>query len=93
MRLAIDYRRLNAQSVEQTYHIASITEAFTSLSENAIFSTVDGQNAFMSIQMHEESKNITGIATTLGSYIFIRIPFGLSGATMTYSRAIDKTIQ
>ena len=32
VRLAIDYRRLNAQSVEQTYPIASITEALTSLS-------------------------------------------------------------
>lgn len=53
--LICDFRRLNAESVDQTYPVASIQEDLNSLAKNSMYSTIDCQNAIMSIEMDEDS--------------------------------------
>ena len=93
IRPAIDFRKLNAQCVDQYFPLASIQEALSSLANNAIFSTLDGQNAYHSIELDEEIKDLTGIDTTIGAFVCSRLPFGLSGATHTYSKAISQALE
>lgn len=70
------------------YPIANIQEALASLAGNSLFSVVDCQNAYHSIQLEESCKNLTGISTTIDCFIFNRLPFGLHGGTQTYSQAV-----
>ena len=67
IRPAIDFRRINAQSINQVYPIASIQEALASLAGNSIYSVIDGQNAYLAIELEQECKDLTGISTTIGS--------------------------
>ena len=93
IRTAIDFRKINAESVNQVYPLPSIQEALSSLQGNSIFSTIDGQNAYMAIELEESSKDLTGISTTIGSYFFNRLPFGLQGASQTYAQAIANALE
>ena len=54
---------------------------------------IDGQNAYLAIELEENSKDLTGISTTIGSFFFNRLPFGLQGATQTYSQAIANALE
>ena len=93
IRPAIDFRRINAHSINQLYPIASIQEALASLAGNSIYGVIDGQNAYLAIELEEEYKDLTGISTTIGSFFFNRLPFGLQGATQTYSKAIATALE
>ena len=92
IRCTVDFRKLNAESIQQVYPIANIQEALASLAGNSLFSVIDCQNAYHSIELEESCKNLTGISTTIGCFIFNRLPFGLHGATQTYSQAIALTL-
>ena len=93
IRPAIDFRKINAESINQVYPIASIQEALANLAGNSLYSVIDGQNAYLAIELEEDCKDLTGISTTIGSFFFNRLPFGLQGATQTYSQAIANTLE
>ena len=61
IRTAIDFRKINAESVNQVYPLPSIQEALSSLQGHSMFSTIDGQSAYMEIEIEEKSKDLTGI--------------------------------
>ena len=93
IRPAIDFRKINAESINQVYPIASIQEALANLAGNSLYSVIDGQNAYLAIELEEDCKDLTGISTTIGSFFFNRLPFGLQGATQTYSQAIANALE
>ena len=75
------------------YPIASIQEALANLAGNSLYSVIDGQIAYLAIELEEDCKDLTGISTTIGSFFFNRLPFGLQGATQTYSQAIANALE
>ena len=75
------------------YPLPSIQEALASMAGYSYFSCIDCQNAYMAVELEEESKDLTGISTTCGSFIFNRLPFGLQGGTQTYSQAIATALE
>ena len=59
IRCAIDFRKINAESIDQVYPIASIQEALANLAGNSLYSVIDGQNAYLAIELEESSKDLT----------------------------------
>ena len=57
-RLAIDYRKLNEQTIKSCWPIPSIEEIFDTLQESAFFTTIDMSWGFYQLPMEPKFKNI-----------------------------------
>ena len=86
LRLCVDFRALNNQSIPDGGHIGDMKENLRALSGNCYYSSLDGSGAFHSIKIKQSDRHKTAFASPMGSFQFKRLPFGLQGAPATYSR-------
>jgi len=79
-RMVIDFKRLSAVTISDTYPIPDITSTLSSLGEAKFFTTLDLTSGFHQIHMKESDIPKTAFATLNGKYEFLRLPFGLKNA-------------
>ena len=84
-----DYRRLNAQTVPDSYPIMHIADCSNNLHGARVFSSLDLQDAFNQIPVAPEDVEKTAIITPFGLFEFTHMPFGLRNATQTFQRFIN----
>jgi len=75
--MVIDFKRLIAVTISDTYPIPDITSTLSSLGEAKIFTTLDLTSGFHQIHMKESDTPKTALSTQNGNYEFLRLPFGL----------------
>ena len=68
LRLVIDYRQLNKQTINSCCPIPSIGEIFDTLEGSELFSTIDISWGFYQLPMTEESQEHTAFSTPFGSF-------------------------
>ena len=88
LRLAMDYRRLNAASEPQHHPLQLIDDLVDQLTEARFFSTVDLKSGYYQMPMREQDAEVTAFVTPDGQYEWTGrgTPFGLSGAPSTFQR-------
>ena len=79
-RFCVDYRRLNAVTVRDSYPISRMDECIDSLGDSQVFSTLDCNVGYWQIEIEEEDKDKTAFVTHHGLFRFKRMPFGLRNA-------------
>jgi hypothetical protein len=89
LRFCVDYRKLNAITVSDTYPLPRINECIDSLGEAAIFTTLDCNSGYWQIPVEPADRDKTTFTSHYGIYRFIRLPFGLRNAPGTFQRAVD----
>jgi transposase InsO family protein len=89
LRFCVDYRRLNAITVPDTYPLPRMDECIDSLGDAAIFTTLDCNSGYWQIPVHPPDRDKTTFTSHHGTYRFRRLPFGLRNAPATFQRAID----
>jgi hypothetical protein len=89
LRFCIDYRKLNAITVPDTYPLPLMDECIDSLGEAAIFDTLDCNSAYWQIPVDPADRRKTTFTSHYGIYRFIRLPFDLRNAPGTLQRAAD----
>ena len=68
LRLCLDYRALNAQTVKDTYPCPRDRDVLDQLSGAKYFSNLDAREGYWQIRMEKESIPKTSIRTPLGSF-------------------------
>ena len=89
-RPVIDYRRVNEVTVPDRYPLPVLRDLLQSLGKgNKVFSNLDLHSGFWQIGMGSTSREITAFSTDQGHYQFLRMPFGLRNAPLTFQRMIN----
>jgi hypothetical protein len=93
IRFAVDYRRLNSNTVKDAYPLPRIEDCHDSLSGAQWFSTLDLQAGYWQIAMDEQDSIKTSFASHLGTYKFSVMPYGLCNGPATFQRAMDAILK
>lgn len=85
----VDYRKLNEVSEIPNFPIPLIDDIINSLSGSNYFITMDMKGAFHQIYVDEASRNYTAFTPNNFQYRWVRMPFGLSSAPLTWQRTVN----
>lgn len=90
-RLCLDSRQLNKVTKKDSYPLPRISVILDSLRNARYLSTIDLRSAFWQIPLEESSKEKTAFGISgKGLFQFKVMPFGLSNASQTQQRFMDR---
>ncbi|GFW59167.1 retrovirus-related Pol polyprotein from transposon opus [Trichonephila clavipes] len=88
-RFAVDYRKLNAITKYPRYPLPLIDDLIMNISHTGIMSALDLRLGYFKMAVNPSDIVKTAFVTKNGTYAFRRMPFGLSGVTPNFQKAID----
>lgn len=93
LRMVIDYKKLNEQTVSDKYPIPDCNVILSNLGKSKFFSTIDLESGFYQILMKNEDIEKTAFSVNNGKYEFLRMPFGLKNGPSIFQRAMDNILR
>ncbi|RXN31336.1 Retrovirus-related Pol polyprotein from transposon 412 [Labeo rohita] len=90
VRLCIDFRKLNSQTIRDAYALPNLEEVFSVLTGSRWFSVLDLKSGFYQIEMEESDKSKTAFVCPLGFWEFNRMPQGITNAPSTFQRLMER---
>lgn len=90
IRLCIDYRKLNLQTIKDAYALPNLEESFSALTGSKWFTVLDLKSGYYQIEMAEDDKAKTAFVTPLGFWEWNRMPQGITNAPSTFQRLMEK---
>jgi hypothetical protein len=85
-----DFRKLNLVTTEDKYPLPNMADLSSRLDGCTIFSKLDLQKGYLQVPVRQEDIPKTAIITPFGLFEFLRMPFGLRNAGMTFQRMMDQ---
>ena len=92
LRLCIDYRRLNAITLRNSYPIPRINDLIESFKGSKIFTRLDLRSAYNLVRIKEGHEYLTAFRTPLGHFEYLVMPFGLRNAPSVFQRFIQDVL-
>jgi len=93
LRMCVDYRQLNDQTVKNRYPLPLISRLRDQLVGARYFTRLDLPVAYAHIRIREGDEWKTAFRTAFGHYEYQVLPFGLTNAPATFQSAIDHAIR
>ena len=88
-RLCIDFRPLNAITIDDKMPMPRIQDVLDRLQGARYFTTLDVAWGFWHIEMHPNSVEKTAFVTNEGHYEWLVLPFGLKNSPSTFQRTLQ----
>ena len=92
LRFVLDYRALNECIKADAYTLPQVEEVLSTLHGSTLFSAIDIKEAFWSVPLDEDSKQLTGFRTPIGLFQYTRMPMGLKTASAVFCRFLDSVV-
>mgnify|MGYP002776874440 FL=1 len=86
MRLCMDYKALNKITIKSKYLVLVIADLLDQLQGAQYFSRIDLRSGYHQIRIAEEDIEKTTFCTRYGSFEWLVMSFGLTGASGTFCR-------
>ncbi|XP_055527433.1 uncharacterized protein K02A2.6-like [Wyeomyia smithii] len=91
-RLCLDLRRVNESVMRDHHPMPVIEDYFAKLGRGRLWSKLDIKEAFLQVELDEESRDATTFITARGLYRFERLPFGLVTAPELFQKSMDEIL-
>ena len=89
VRLCVDFRRINKETVPDSYLMPRVEEIIDCLGEAKYLSVLDLNKGFHQVPMKQDDIEKTAFCTPWGKYEYLFMPFGLRNAPSTFQRLMD----
>ena len=94
VRLCADFKvTLNPVIEVEQYPVPRVEDLFASLSGGQSFSKIDLANAYLQMEVDEESRKYLTINTHKGLFSYNRLPFGIASAPAMFQAAMEQILQ
>jgi len=93
LRLCVDYRKVNAQTVRNSYPLPRIDGILERIHGSRVFSKLDLASGYHQIRIADDDIPKTAFTTRKGLFEFTVLPFGLTGAPATFMRVINEAFR
>ena len=92
LRFCIDFRKLNAITVKDTYPLPRIDDILTTLNKTRYYTSLDLQSGYWQVPVHKNDISKTAFITFGGLWEFITLPFGLCNAPSLFQRLMERVL-
>eukprot|EP00854_Cymbomonas_tetramitiformis_P033130 gene33130-biopygen35130 len=92
LRLVVDYRQLNQQTVRDRYPLPDIQLMFDEMQGAAFFSSFDAVDGFWQVPMAEKDIKKTAFTTQMGAYEWLVMPQELQNSPSQYQRRMQRAL-
>lgn len=94
VRICGDFKvTVNPQLDVESYPLPRIDDIFASLRGGRHFSVLDLRQAYLQMELDEQSKPYMTVNTQKGLYQYQRLPYGVASAPAIWQRAMDQVLQ
>ena len=86
LRFCIDYHKVNAVTRKDAYPLPRVNDALDAFASCKWFTTLDLLSGYWQVEVDPRDHEKTGFTTYDGLFEFMKMPFGLCNAPVTFHR-------
>lgn len=92
LRMCMDYRALNKETVKNKYHVPNMADSFERLSKATYFTKLDLRLGYWQVRIVEGDEPKTACVTIYGSYESLVMSFGLTNSPATFYNLMNDVL-